>query len=268
MHHGLRGTVHLRAGFATSGSLSLCRGSRAHCDDGTSAQAWCVHAQPLPRPSFADDPVALPRPPGAKMISAVQFVHARGLLHLDIKPVRKAACLDRLHRGSRRRRSTHVSCSRAAGQLLPGRQPRASGRRQGVCFSPRLRAWRAARCQRALTALVSPLPRLKIIIIDFGLALEVSHEIKKHCERVAAATAAASAVSDAVAASAPSAASAASGGSASHSSSDCSDRDSAGLKEWFFGSPAYASRRMLVCEPASYRDGSCHAVAGVDTAPL
>ena len=92
---------------------------------------------------------------------------------------------------------------------------------------------------------------LQVVIIDFGLALEVSHEIKKHCERSATASAAASAVSDAAAAAAASAASAASGGGASGCSSDCSRLDSAGLEKWFYGSPAYASRRMLVCEPAS-----------------
>ena len=92
----------------------------------------------------------------------------------------------------------------------------------------------------------------------------MSHGIKEHLKRLtatsaaaaAASSAAASAVSDAVTASAASAASAASGSGASGGSSDCSDHASAGLEQWFLGSPGYASRRMLVCEPASYRDGA------------
>jgi opacity protein-like surface antigen len=93
----------------------------------------------------------------------------------------------------------------------------------------------------------------------------VSHGIKEHLKRLAATTsaaaaassAAASAVSDAVTASAASAASATSGSGASDASSDGGDRASVGLEQWFLGSPGYASRRMLVCEPASYRDGTC-----------
>ena len=60
-----------------------------------------------------------------------------------------------------------------------------------------------------------------MVIIDFGLALEVAHEIKEHINR---------SLVDGV------------------DYTDCED--------YFVGSPSYASRRMLKCEPASYRDGA------------
>lgn len=90
-----------------------------------------------------------------------------------------------------------------------------------------------------------PLDDAEVLIIDFGLSLEVSTEIKKHVRKLSAASAAASAASAASGSAPPSPASDGGG-------SDCD----AGLDGWFLGSPAYASRRMLVCEPASYRDGA------------
>ena len=59
---------------------------------------------------------------GAKMISAVQYVHERGLLHLDIKPVSTRSCAAA---------SPERSRPRFAGELLPGQRPRAAGRCQG-----------------------------------------------------------------------------------------------------------------------------------------
>ena len=64
-----------------------------------------------------------------------------------------------------------------------------------------------------------------MVILDFGLALEVSHEIKMHLSRSA------------------------------------EDWDCEGCDEYFVGSPSFASKRMLMCEPASYRDGACEAAA-------
>ena len=145
---------------------------------------------------------------GVKMLSAMQYVHERGLLHLDIKPVSTRSHANATHSESSR--------PRFAGELLPGQRPRAAGRCQGAHAS--------RRCLQALASLTLRL--LQVVIIDFGLALEVSSEIKEHLSR-----------------------------------SLKDDSDCEGCEDYFMGSPSYASRRMLMCEPASYRDGTWSAAA-------
>jgi len=62
----------------------------------TQAQALKLGAQ-RPLPAVSRRTHLTSRAPGAKMITAVQWVHERGLLHLDVKPVSAvASCLARV----------------------------------------------------------------------------------------------------------------------------------------------------------------------------
>ena len=53
-----------------------------------------------------------------------------------------------------------------------------------------------------------------------------------------------------------------------HISMAAGDYDGEGWEGYFVGSPSYASRRMLCCDPASYRDGAWSAAARCDPAAL